>query len=181
MRRILIIAVIAVLPSGPAWAQDPPPRWMGLKTAELSTVYVLDDAGSETPGKLLRIDPDALVILVGGAERRFDLAHVVQVRRRGDSLKNGALIGAGVGAALGLSVGFMQDCVDQQGNITRCGGGTRLGAAAFAGGIYAAIGAGIDALIQGRTTIYEAPSRSPSVDVVGVPGKRLAAAVTLRW
>ena len=62
--------------------------------------------------------------------------------KRGDSLRNGAVMGALVGAALGVLA-------------TKEVGFTVVGA-----GVYAAIGTGFDALIQGRTTLYEAPGRN---------------------
>ena len=114
MRRRLIrlwLAVIAtvLVPTGAA-AQDTLSRWPGLDVTQLSTVYVVDDAGVETTGKLLRIDPDAVVLLVGGAERRVEAPHVRRIDKRGDSLKNGAWIGAVIGAAFGALGAGLSDC-----------------------------------------------------------------------
>lgn len=109
--------------------------WNDLDPEDLSTVYVLDDTGQETTGELLRLDADGLVLLVEGAELRFEAEQAIRLDRRGDSLKNGLLIGAAIGAVLGL----VSDA------------GPLLGAVGFAG-----IGLGIDALNQGRITLYDA-------------------------
>jgi hypothetical protein len=134
-------------------AQETPQEWRGLVTSELSTVYVLDDAGAETAGKLVRLNPDSIVILVDGNERRFDAARVKRVQKRGDSVKNGAIIGAIVGAVLGGISAGIADC---PGSESDCGG-FRVAAVAISTGVYTAIGAGIDALVAGRTTLYSAP------------------------
>ena len=149
-------------------AQDPPQKWPGLATSELATVYVLDDAGAETTGKLVRIDPDSIVILVDGNERRFEAAHVKRVQKRGDSLKNGAVIGAILGAVLGGISGGLADC---PGSESSCSG-FRVAAVAISTGVYAAIGAGVDALHSGRTTLYTAPSVARGAAGPSGPGGR---------
>src|SRR5688572_6189447 len=86
----------------------------GLKAQDFSTiqlkrlpiVYVEDRAGTETRGRLLSITPTAIAIDVDGSPRTFAPADVTKIDRRGDSLKNGALIGA----AIGVFTGFIGDC-----------------------------------------------------------------------
>jgi hypothetical protein len=151
-----IVIVLVGFAAGSVYAQEPAQKWPGLVTSQLSTVYVRDDAGTETTGKLVRIDPDSIVILVDSHERRFDAARVTRVQKRGDSLKNGAIIGAIVGAVIGGISGGIADC---PGSELNCGG-FRVAAIAISTGVYSAIGAGIDALVPGRTTLYAAP---PSV------------------
>ena len=69
-------------------AQSAVEPWTGLKTSDLDTIYVRDVNGAEMSGKLLQLNPDSLVLLVGGVERRFDLPEVSRIQKR-DSLKNG--------------------------------------------------------------------------------------------
>jgi hypothetical protein len=166
MKKGLAILTAALLPAG-AHAQEPASSWPGLApSGGVSTVYVVDDTGVETTGRLLRLNADSIVLLVDGAERQFDAARVRRIQRRGDSLRNGAIIGAVVGVGIGLLAGGIADC----GRDDPGGGcpGTRVAALLVSTGVYAAVGAGIDALIQGRTTLYEAPpspapaSRRPS-------------------
>jgi hypothetical protein len=134
-------------------AQDTTQKWPGLSISELSTVYVLDDTGAETSGKLVRLNADSIVILAGGGERTFDAARIRRVQKRGDSIRNGVIIGAVVGVVLGGIGAGIADCpgVDQNG----CAG-ARAGLFVLSTSVYTAIGAGIDALVVGRTTLYTA-------------------------
>lgn len=68
-----------------------------------------------------------------------------------DSLKNGALIGLGVGAATGLVLGAVgcgyAELLSESEDTSSCAGGALLGAVVF-GAAGAGIGAGIDALFE---------------------------------
>ena len=177
MSKAIAIAALAALTLVPAtaYAQETLGGWRGLNVSSLDTVYVTDDAGRQTEGKLLRLDPDSLVMLVDGAERTFDKAGILRVDKRGDSLKNGTLIGAVVGLVFGSISSGMSDCPgDDPG-----GGCPGFRVAAFVGSfaIYTAIGTGIDALIVGRTRVFDSGRQ---VAVRGIPdGPRLA--VRVRW
>jgi hypothetical protein len=171
--RVAILVV--ALSSRAVCAQQAASSWPGLDPSRLSTVYVLDKSGTETAGKLLRLNPDSLVLLVDGAERQFESARVARIQKRGDSLRNGAIIGAVVGVAMGILTAGISDCPgDNPG-----GGcpGSRAALFLVSTGVYSAIGVGIDALIPGRTTLYEAPKAPSSAN------RRRSAAVNLsvRW
>ena len=144
-------------------------RWTGLEPKELQTIYVHDTAGTETAGRLLRLNPDSLVVLVGGVERRFELNEVARLQKR-DSLRNGTLIGLAVGTVMGLLAGGISDCPgsDPGGSCA----GTRAATVAVSMGVYTGLGVGIDALVRGRTTIYERPGAASSVRAV-VPFARV--------
>jgi len=71
--------LIAALSPGVASAQEAASNWPGLASSQLSTVYVRDDSGAETSGKLLHLNSDSIVILVDGAERRFEAARVTRI------------------------------------------------------------------------------------------------------
>jgi hypothetical protein len=177
MKRYIAILAATLAPNVVS-AQGTAQSWPGLDTAGLSTVYVLDDTGIEISGKILRLNPDSLVLLVGAAEHRFDAARVRRIERRGDSLRNGALIGAVVGAAMGLIVAGISDCPgnDPGGSCP----GTRAAAFLFSTGVYAAIGTAIDALVVGRTTLYEAPATPPRSERTPYGG-RAALNLRVRW
>ena len=175
MKRSVAILVAALVPVA-ARAQTETSRWPALApSGGVETVYVLDETGTETAGRLVRLTPDSLVLLVDGAERQFAAARVRRIQKRGDSLRNGALIGAVVGVGIGFLAGGIADC----GRDDPDGGcpGTRVAAVLVSTGVYAAIGAGIDALIPGRTTLYEAP---PSPRRPSARAFRRAAVVNLR-
>ena len=146
-------------------------------------MYVLDNTGTETSGKFLRLNPDSIVLLVEGAERQFETARVARIQKRGDSLRNGAIIGAVVGVALGILTAGIADC---PGERTGDGcAGSRAALLLVSTGFYSAVGTGIDALIPGRTTLYEAPKAPSAADRGGSAPvafrRRAAVNVHVRW
>jgi hypothetical protein len=178
-----VAILIAALSPAVASAQQTASNWPGLVSSRLSTVYVLDTTGAETSGKLLRLNPDSIVLLVGGAERQFETARVARVQKRGDSLRNGAIIGAVIGLALGVITAGIADCPGDRPS----GGcpGSRAALFLVSTGFYSAVGTGIDALIPGRTTLYEAPKAPPAADSGGSAPLafrgRAAVNLCIRW
>jgi hypothetical protein len=175
--RFAMLVVFATAPTI-ALGQSTSERWPGLASSQLQTVYVLDRSGVETTGKLLGLSPDSLVLLVADSERRFDRADVARIQKR-DSLKNGTLIGAAVGVAMGLVAAGISDCPG-----THPGGacpGFRAATVVASTGVYAALGVGVDALIRGRTTLYEARSQSPRRPALGPATAGGVAAVAVSW
>ena len=168
MKRHALV-LIAMLVPGALHAQEPVPAWKGLDRAALSTVFVLDDAGVETRGQLLRLDSDEIVVMVNGSERRFDTGRVARVSRRGDSLKNGTVAGLVFGIVSAVVAVVTIRCEDS------CDRGLQAAALTVHTGVYTAIGTGIDAAIQGRTVLYQAPPPRPVVQSRGGP------ALSVRW
>ena len=158
MKRYVLVLTALLIP-GVLHAQEP--AWKGIESSALSTVFVLDDAGVETRGKLLRLDTDAIVVLVDGSERRFDTQRVARVSKRGDSLKNGALTGLVIGLVQAVVVVAIQDC---RGSCDMRAMGALLAANAVS---YVAMGTAIDAAISGRTVLYQAPAPKPAVQSRG--------------
>ena len=145
-RSILVLAMTML--AAPAVAQDSTNTWSDVSMSDLrSRVMVLDEAGAEWSGEPLRLDADGLaLILASGQERHFPVAQIRRLETtRRDSLKNGTLIGAGVGALVGLM-------------LTGVGEGTQAGWIAVITGYGTVIGVGVDFLLRGerQTTIYEA-------------------------
>ena len=156
MKRCVLFLVATLSTGAVVSAQDAVQGWSGLDPSDLSTVFVLDDRGREVTGKLLRLDRDALVVLVEGQELQFEVAQVQRLDKRGDSLTNGAYIGAVVGLVMGILSARIADCTDDTGRVGSCGAGTQVGIGMLSAGLYAVIGTGVDAVIRGRTTLYEA-------------------------
>ena len=145
-RSILVLAMTML--AAPAVAQDGTNTWSDVSMSDLrSRVMVLDEAGAEWSVEPLRLDADGLaLILASGQERHFPVAQIRRLETtRRDSLKNGTLIGAGVGALVGLM-------------LTGVGEGTQAGWIAVITGYGTVIGVGVDFLLRGerQTTIYEA-------------------------
>jgi hypothetical protein len=173
INAIRIGALVAVLLTPRlAQAQQSLGGWRGLNPSSLDTVYVTDDAGRTTEGKLLKLDTDSLVMLVNGAEQRFGATQILRIEKRGDSLKNGALIGATIGVIMGSLMAGISDCPDSE-----CGAGYHVTLFAVGTGIYTAIGTAIDAMIVGRTRVFEADRSTTAAR--SLSGPRLA--VRLRW
>lgn len=175
--RLAALVVFATTPAV-ALGQSISERWPGLAASQLQTVYVFDRSGIETTGKLLGLTPDSLVLLVADGERRFDLADVVRIQKR-DSIKNGTLIGAAVGVVMGLAAAGISDCPG-----IHPGGacpGLRAVTVLTSTGMYAGLGAGMDALIRGRTTLYEAPPQSSKRSALGRGTAGAVLGVAVSW
>lgn len=155
MRNAIRIATFAALLSTPAAAraQSVADRWPGLNVTALQTVYVTDRDGRQTEGQLVGFDPDSVLVVVNGAEERFARERVARIDRRGDSLRNGALIGAGLGVTFGLLAALGSDCPEDFGGSCP---GTRATYFALSTIAYTGLGAGIDGLIVGRTRVFDA-------------------------
>jgi hypothetical protein len=166
----LVITALAVSARAPA--QDVAMK--GLAPEGLPTVTVLDDRGVETRGRLISLDRDAVILLVGTEQRRVDTARVTRVSRRGDPVRNGTIAGAAFGMLVGLVGAGLSECSDDRGRISGCGAATRAALVAGSTAFYTAIGAGLDALVEGETVIYQAPGGSGTA-------KRAAVGFTLRW
>jgi hypothetical protein len=153
---ILVSAFIAV--PALAAAQEPVRDFSQLNTRLKpgDTIWVTDAQGRETKGGILSISADALT-LEGAGGRTFGSPDVTTIKvRLPDSLRNGALIGLGVGGGLTL-VGCLASIEgDDQAWCPL--------AAAFYAGLGAGLGVGIDALIPRKKVVaYRAPgSAGPS-------------------
>ena len=149
----IVIATLATsIPAAAQTSAPPPPTVRGTPT-----VYVTDTSGRETRGKLIKWDAAAIVLQTGSTTRTFAPGEAVRVDLRGDSLKNGAIFGAVVGAAVGAFMFGFSDC---PGFHQSCPG-FRVGVIVGSTGIYSAIGMATDAMIPGRTPLWQAaPSRS---------------------
>src|SRR5262245_6521918 len=67
-------------------------------------IYVTDSMGQTTKGRIADLSPSSLGLVVKGVRRDLLQADVREIRQwRSDSLKNGALIGAGVGGGLAVA------------------------------------------------------------------------------
>jgi hypothetical protein len=119
----------------------------------LAGVIVERASTGELRGHLLELGPETLTLLVDGQRLSLPLAEVLRVDSGNDPVRNGAVIGAIVGGAWCALV--CGQALDGPGALPV---GVAINAVFFAG-----IGAGIDAMIPGRNTIYRrAPPTSAS-------------------
>ncbi|MGE5243106.1 MAG: hypothetical protein ACM3SQ_02625 [Betaproteobacteria bacterium] len=138
-----------------------------LKIQTGDSIYVTDETGRETHGKVLSLSDSTLVLSDDGGRREFTEATVQGIRQRQpDSLLTGALIGAAAGGGLGVAAATFSDECSYAAMSARC-----VGPALLMTGLGIGIGIGVDALIQGRKPIYEASGASVRVSPLLAPGR----------
>jgi hypothetical protein len=171
------LAVFVILSPSPAPAQTIANSFEELQTVlkKGQTVIVTDASGQRVKGKVADVSPSSLVVLIPEA-RTFAEGTVTEIRAAADSLRNGALIGVGVGVGAGVAV-ILAKCD----NGPDCSYALKVGAG-YAG-IGAAIGAGIDALVNkaGRV-LYRSRQQTRSLTLSPLLGKdRQGALVSVRF
>jgi hypothetical protein len=164
MRITLLTLALVLGCCGAVKAEEPVSSfadlWMRLKSGD--RVFVIDGAGQETVGVFARVSNSTLSLLVDGQMRELPSTEVREIARRGDSLLNGFLIGAGIGAV--LEAAAFADCDEV---FEEC---LHPAAAAAVGGVvFGGIGALIDHFIKGRTVVFRVKSTAlrlqPTVSV----------------
>ena len=114
-------------------------------------VTVTDDSGRNLTGRIIDLSPSTLSLKARGARLDLRAAEVSFIRqRRPDPLRNGALIGLGVGAIPAAYLSWLA-----HGYAHNEGGQSAAsGVAGWSLLLAAGIGAGVDALIQRSHVIY---------------------------
>ncbi len=101
LRFVLMSALIVMQACiQPALAQSVGSSFSGIGL-ELPIIYVADESGRETAGRLVTLTDTSLVIDTGAEHQRFEAADVTRIQRAGDSLKSGAIVGALIGGSFG--------------------------------------------------------------------------------
>lgn len=155
-RALVLLIAGGLATASAASAQEPATSFDALSTRLQAgqVIWVTDATGRETRGRLERLSADELVLADDGS-KTFAAADVRRVRARDrDSLKNGTLIGLGIGAGLGTAwcIGAAADDSGDLDAGVECAEGFTV----FPG-LGALIGLAIDAVIPGRMrVIYEA-------------------------
>ena len=149
-------------------------------------VRITDDQGHEWRGRIGALAADTLTVVTRDRQRAdLRYASILRIDRPHDSLANGALIGLSAGAALGLIAVISEENAScDPGAFFSCSDPTPAAYVvipAILGGLGAAMGVGIDALIRREPNLYR---RAGGGRVTVVPalghGKR-SVAVALRW
>ena len=144
------------------------------RVKEGQKVRITDDQGREWHGRIGTLTPDSLTVVTDDRERK-DLPYgtILRIDRPHDSLANGALIGFASGAALGLGVVIGEESNDcEPGVFFSCGeptGGAYVAGPLVFGGLGAAVGVGIDALIRKDPRLFQrtGPARVTLAPAVG--------------
>jgi len=125
--------------------------WMALASGDRITVTGVD---TRTEGVFQRVANGSITALVAGQIRTFAESDVQRVSRRGDSLKNGTVIGAAIGA-----LAFISPCENDTPASDCLSAGERAAAGSFSALVFGALGALVDSLHVGHTDVYRAPVR----------------------
>ena len=167
LKRIapLIMFCLSTVSAFAQTSQDPAPR-VESALSPGTTVWITDSAGREEKRLIVSMSDGIVTTSANEDVRRFRTTDIVRVRaRHSDLVINGALIGTGAAVASGLFLCTRtepwENCRDDVGPILRI---AAIGAGA---------GIGIDALIRGRRTIYEAP-RSTRLHAVPIAARGAA-------
>ena len=154
MRMTLLLLALVIAGSVPAEAQKPleSSADLGMRVKTGDTVTVTDGSGQQTTAVFAKVSDSTLTLLVGGQLRDIPFADVREVAKQGDSLWNGFLIGAGIGAALGAASEASCDREVYVDCVSPAAGAAVIGL--LSGGV----GAFIDHLIKGRTVVFRVKS-----------------------
>lgn len=132
-----------------------------------SVVYVEDDAGRRTKGRLLNLSGSSLILESGREHRRFDVDGLVKVTKV-DSRRNGFWIGFAVGAVPGVFLGLAAKgyCYNES-SAGGCPGliSSIVWPGGTAGAIGGWIGASIDGLIDHETLVFAKPQSSSTIRI----------------
>lgn len=177
------IALMFLLVSSAASAQTDAER-IQASVKQGQNVSITDDHGREIKGEIRALGADALTMLVDGTTADVPYDRIVRIDRPNDGLANGALIGLGVGAALGLAAVASEDLDDCAPGAFFCGDpgtGSYVAGTLLLGGLGTAVGVGIDALIRRDREIYRRGG-GPTATVAPVVGRGVRGAVlSVTW
>ena len=170
MKRMLgLVLFVLALPSStqaqvPAWAQE-------IKLGK--PLFLTTAAGERIEGVAGQVTPDAILVATPVGVRSVPYRELRRAEKR-DALWTGAAIGAGVSAG----VSFVVIATNADCTTDHCR--SENAAAVIGGAIYGGlIGWGLDALVKGKTTVFD----SDMSVRVGMAPKRggLSAGVTFNW
>ena len=140
LSMLLVLVILRLALATPAQAQT---DFTDLKVHVGEVVWVTQPSGATISGPISALAPSTITIHY----RTVFYEPGLKIARKGDSLPNGFLIGAGIGAVAGSTVAA-EACLDTP--LWHCTVGGAIG--------YGAVGAFVDWLHKGRTVIFKAPS-----------------------
>ena len=143
-------------------------------------VFIVDDQGRDWKGRIAGLGADGLTLLVGSQRADVPYSRIVRIDRPRDGVWNGALIGLGIGAGLGL-LGALAAAADDGGWGTPNPADVARIAPLVLGGIGAGIGLGLDAAIRHDTNLYRREG-STRISVAPALGRSSGGvALSLSW
>lgn len=153
----MIFCLMTLQPLAAQTGTPPPVNLHGLEEVFITT----SDSGETARGRILELGPATLTLLVGTEQREVPLDHILKIEAPRDSVRNGAIIGAAVMG--GWCAIICRQGLDGPGATTQV---------VLANTVFGALlGAGVDALHAGRTTVYRKPPMANRT--AGATGARL--------
>lgn len=147
-------------------------------------VAITDDGGRRLEGCIQVLGPDRLRVASQRSVTELEYERIVRIDRPHDGLGNGALVGFSAGAVLGLALVVDEETSECEPGFLSCGDPHPAAYAlvpGIIGGLGAAIGVGVDALIRRDPGIYRRGSGAV-VRVIPTVGRGAAGAtVQVRW
>jgi hypothetical protein len=183
MIRICSAALAILFASSPALAQTDTEN-IRARVKDGQKVSITDDQGQEFKGRIGTMAADGLSMLVDGNSVDVAYDRIVRIDRPNDSLANGALIGFGVGAALGLTAIATKDhsnCDPVLFDCTEPSAGGYVAGTLLVGGLGTAVGVGIDALIRRDRAIYRRGAGAHMTVAPALGRGVLGAFVSVTW
>ena len=104
---LLRALAVAIVMASPAAAQTTDFSALVDRVRPGDTVTVVSEDGMETQGLVAAVQPRWLTVIAGGVERAWPEVELREVRRRGDPVKDGLLVGTLAGAAVGALGGWL--------------------------------------------------------------------------
>ncbi len=154
--RLTNLIVWAILKTTSLDAAIVPGRWEKVEALEEGYAITMKlDSGERFKASYVGFTDEAIILKRdSGEELEVPKAAVVKVtsqsRDRNDGLRNGAIIGALAGGAVGLIVPQFTEGDNNPGNVA-------LSTALFAA-MGMGVGVGVDAIVKGHEVLYQAPS-----------------------
>jgi hypothetical protein len=167
------VAAVIITLGFPAVAAAQPPDWTQ-KLQLGKPVFITTESGERVEGVAGQITPEAVVVSTPSGIRTVPYRELRRVQKR-DALWTGAATGAVTGAAFGIAVIADADC-SYGGNQCE----TELTGFVVGSALYGAlIGWGLDALVKGKTTVFQSKPRTTMTVAPRRGG--LSAAIAFNW
>ncbi|MEO6213543.1 MAG: hypothetical protein ABIP65_07945 [Vicinamibacterales bacterium] len=176
LRCLAIVCLICWCPSA-AFAQSAPDWSMNVKLGKPLFVTLLN--GDRIDGVAGSVTVEGVSVATPIGVRIAKFGDIRKVERK-DSLWNGVWIGAAIGAGAGLVTAVSVDACPEYGGYASVGCSDERAALPFAGAIYGAlIGWGIDALVKGRSTLFDSAGAT-RVSFAAAP-RSVSGRLTVAW
>ena len=154
----LWLVVVATLAAAPASAQSVSPfRELGAAVQEGDSVVVRAQAGNTVRGTVCAVSSSVLSVRIDGVAREWPATDVAEVRRLGNSWRNGALWGLAIGGGTAAALGGYTFALCANEGGANC---PQLKRQSVLIPLVAGVGIGllVDALRSGETVVYKQPA-----------------------